>query len=108
MFHEHILTLNFELLNMQNVFYIISAKFNFGGKCFIIIPYFVYYDQSNLQEINTPSSTAITADIGNGNYRCSSASDDIGKYRPDIAVLPGIIFNAQNSKINCLPAALSF
>ena len=38
-----------------------------------------------------PSSTAITADIGNGNYRCSSASDDIGQYRPDIAVLPGYL-----------------
>ena len=39
--------------------------------------------------IKYPSSTAITADIGNGNYQCSSASDDIGQYRPDIAVLPG-------------------
>ena len=45
---------------------------------------------------NIPSSTVITADIGNGNYRCSSASDDIGQYRPDIAVLPGIFLSFLN------------
>ena len=42
----------------------------------------------NVIRSRIPSSTAITADIGNGNYRCSSASGDIGQYRPDIAVLP--------------------
>ena len=34
-----------------------------------------------------PSSTAITVDIENGNYRCSSASDDIGQCRPDYKLL---------------------
>ena len=48
----------------------------------------MHYSQA---EIDIPSSTAITADIENGNYRCSSASDDIGHYRPDIAVLPGMV-----------------
>ena len=42
-----------------------------------------------IKPFSTPSSTAKTTDIGNGNYRRSSASDDIGQYRPDIAVLPG-------------------
>ena len=41
-----------------------------------------------------PCSTAITADIENGNYRCSSASDDIGQYPPDIAVLPGLMYTS--------------
>ena len=54
---------------------------------------------------STPSSTAITADIGNGNYQCSSASDDIGQYRPDIAVLPGLRTNYMTEFLdkNCAP-----
>ena len=46
------------------------------------------------------SSTAITADIGN--YRCSSASDDIGQNRPDIAVLPGNYLILKKCKGNIL------
>ena len=56
--------------------------------------HFIHYVKYSLYNRDyIPSSTTITANIGNGNYRCSSVSDDIGQFRPDIAVLPGKFSN---------------
>ena len=78
------LNLNFNAMSARNFFYY-TIKMILNHICWNI-PYASFYFFSPI-----PSSIVITTDIGNGNYPCSSASVDIGQYRPDIAVLPGIL-----------------
>ena len=99
--YETVVTLVVKIVTKSNDKYdkiriIMEIKLFWSSKYYEYIALFCTSFISNQHSIikvslNIPSSIAITADIENGNYRCSSALDDTGKYRPDIAVLPGTI-----------------